>query len=190
MKQFFTQRRGGAKWGNKSKHRRIVGHAIGDAPNAVLDQVVADEAKNLSALAPLRETSATQSQEESFSPRREGAKRDTSNGRISISNPSALASLRETSATQSQEESFTRGREGAKRTETSNGQISVSNLSALAPLRETFGSETISRQGAKAQRGKTRLKHPGLAWVDHPSRGFILKSSRLSVFARDLQSHG
>jgi hypothetical protein len=54
---------------------------------------------NLSALASLRETSATQSQEESFTLRREGAKRrNTLNGRIPISNLSGLAPLRETSS--------------------------------------------------------------------------------------------
>jgi hypothetical protein len=55
------------------------------------------EAQNPSSVASLRETSATQSQKESFSPRREGAKRtETSNGQISVSNLSALAPLRET----------------------------------------------------------------------------------------------
>ena len=55
------------------------------------------EAKNLRDFASLREISATQSQEESFSRRREAAKRtDTPNGQISVSNLSALAPLRET----------------------------------------------------------------------------------------------
>src|SRR3984893_4199683 len=69
-----------------------------------------------------------QSQEESFTRRREGAKRmeKLRHGRLvrmstrpatSFPNLSVLAPLRETSAMQSQEESFTRRREGAKRME-------------------------------------------------------------------------
>ena len=38
----FTPRRGGAKWRNKSKHRKFFGNAIGDALHAVLDQVLAE----------------------------------------------------------------------------------------------------------------------------------------------------
>jgi hypothetical protein len=97
MKHFFTRRRKGAKERIEPKHPRFVGYAVDDAVNAVLDQVLADEAKNLSAFAPLRNTSATKAQVEPFTPRREGAKsRDTSNGQISISNLSGLAPLRET----------------------------------------------------------------------------------------------
>src|SRR5207302_6699696 len=56
------------------------------------------EAKNLSAVVPLHGTSATQSQGESFSLRREGAKKtDTSNDRISVPNLSGFAPLREIS---------------------------------------------------------------------------------------------
>src|SRR6266403_983906 len=183
--EFFTLRREGAKRRNRSKHQRFFGHTIGDALNAVLDQMLAEidkeaksfihqpqirqdlfavdrihrgdrfhlhdheiiddqvgaetfvesdpiprdrvydfedawpepgvqavgsvndhsrdfilfhraklvlllpacEAKNLSAVVPLHGTSATQSQGESFSLRREGAKKtDTSNDRISVPN--------------------------------------------------------------------------------------------------------
>jgi hypothetical protein len=56
MKRFFTRRRKGAKEKIEPKHPRFVGYAVDDAVNAVLDQVLADEAKNLSAFAPLRET--------------------------------------------------------------------------------------------------------------------------------------
>ena len=59
---------------------------------------LACEAKNLSAVVPLHGTSATQSQGESFSLRREGAKKtDTSNDRISVPNLSGFAPLREIS---------------------------------------------------------------------------------------------
>jgi len=70
MKHFFTRRRKGAKEKIEPKHPRFVGYAVDDAVNAVLDQVLSDKAKNLSAFAPVRETSATQSRKESFSPRR------------------------------------------------------------------------------------------------------------------------
>jgi hypothetical protein len=75
MKQFFTPRRQGAKGRIESNYPSFVGYAVGDAVNALLDQVLADEAKNLSALASLREISALQSHEGSFTLRREGAKR-------------------------------------------------------------------------------------------------------------------
>jgi hypothetical protein len=54
--EFFTPRRKGAKRRSKSKHQRFFGHTIGEALNAVLDRALADEAKNLSGLAPLLET--------------------------------------------------------------------------------------------------------------------------------------
>src|SRR5205823_10096807 len=96
------------------------------------------EAKNLSDVASLHETSATQSQRESFSLRREGAKQvSESKNPISSQDLSALASLRETSATQDREEIFTLRCEGAKRTDTSNDRISVPNLSGFAPLCDT-----------------------------------------------------
>ena len=98
--------------------------------------------------------------------RREGAKRrDTSNGRIPISNLSAFAPLRETSPTQSRKESFSPRREGAKRTDRSNGQISVSSLSALASLRETSARQSqeesfaLRREGAKR---RNKSKHQTL----------------------------
>jgi hypothetical protein len=107
MKHFFTRRRKGAKEKIEPKHPRFVGYAVDDAVNAVLDQVLADEAKNLSAFAPLRNTSGTKAQVEPFTQRREGAKRrDSSNGPIPISNLSAFAPVRETSSTQSRKESF------------------------------------------------------------------------------------
>jgi len=56
MKRFFTRRRKGPKEKIEPKHPRYVGYAVDDAVNAVLDQVLADEAKNLRAFAPLGET--------------------------------------------------------------------------------------------------------------------------------------
>jgi len=108
------------------------------------------EAKNLSAvetLAPWRLCVTHLPRNPGKSLSRQGAKAQragTSNDWTSVSNLSAFASLRETSATQSQEESFSPRREAAKRTETPNGQILVSNLSALAPLRETFDPTRIT----------------------------------------------
>src|SRR6266566_3658620 len=70
------------------------------------------EAKNFSALAFLRGTSTTQSQEDSFTLRRKGAKEaPESKHRISSRNLSGFASLRETSATQFRKEVFTLRRE-------------------------------------------------------------------------------
>src|SRR6266403_485604 len=40
--EFFTLRREGAKRRNRSKHQRFFGHTIGDALNAVLDQMLAE----------------------------------------------------------------------------------------------------------------------------------------------------
>jgi hypothetical protein len=75
MKQFFTPRRQGAKGRIESNYPTFVGYAVGDPINALLDQVLADEAKNLSALASLCEINAIQGRNEFFTLRRKDAKR-------------------------------------------------------------------------------------------------------------------
>jgi hypothetical protein len=50
MKQFFTPRREGAKRTNESKDRKFFGHTIGDAFNAMLDQVFAEVDKEAESL--------------------------------------------------------------------------------------------------------------------------------------------
>src|SRR5213082_2643776 len=72
---------------------------------------------NLSGSASLRETSAIQSREELFTPRREGANEEAfqSKSTIPFLNLSGFASLREPSATQGREEVFAPRRKGAKR---------------------------------------------------------------------------
>jgi hypothetical protein len=120
--------------GSVNDHRRdfILFHR---AKRALL--LPACEAKNFSAVVPLRGTSATQSEEKFFTPRREDAKKAyESKGLISSVDLSGFASLREIAATHSQQKSLTLRREDAKRS-TSNDRISVPNLSGSAPLRET-----------------------------------------------------
>src|SRR5205823_920002 len=71
---------------------------------------------DLSGLAPLRETSATQSQEDSFTRRRQGAKKAfQSKSPVSSLDLSGFASLREHSPIQGREEFLTRRRKAAKR---------------------------------------------------------------------------
>ena len=95
------------------------------------------EAKNFSAVVPLRRTSATQSEEEFFTLRRKGAKKAyESKSPVSSPDLSGFAPLREIAATHSQQKSLTLRREDAKRS-TSNDRISVPDFSGFAPLRET-----------------------------------------------------
>jgi hypothetical protein len=122
--------------------------AVGSADNQSRDFILfhttklvlllpACEAKNLSAVASLRDTSATQFRKEFFTPRREGAKKAfESKHRISSLDLSGLAALRETSAIQGREEVFTLRRQGAKNAYESKSPVSSQNLSGFASLRE------------------------------------------------------
>src|SRR6266480_2536606 len=93
---------------------------------------------NRSGSASLRETSATQFQEDSFTLRRKGAKKPSeSRYRISSRNLSGFASLRENSAIQSRKELFTPRRQGANEEAfQSKSTIPFLNLSGFASLRE------------------------------------------------------
>jgi len=120
------------------------------------------EAKNFSAVVYLRGTSATQSQGESFSLRREGAKQVVESKNL-VSSPdlSAFAPLRETSVTQGRGKFFTLRRQGAKKAAKSKSPVSFLGLRGFASLRETSvtqGRKRFSRKGAKAQRQRERLK--------------------------------
>ncbi len=114
------------------------------------------EAKNLSALVSLRETSATQSQEESFTLKGECTKKTfESKTPISSQDLSGFASLREISARQGKEEFFSLRRKGAKKAYASKHLISSLDLSGFASLRETAAIQgreaffTLRRKGAK-----------------------------------------
>ena len=114
------------------------------------------EAKNLSALVSLRETSATQSQEESFTLKGECTKKTfESKTPISSQDLSGLASLREISARQGKEEFFSLRRKGAKKAYASKHLISTLDLSGFASLREISAIQgrgaffALRRKGAK-----------------------------------------
>ena len=95
------------------------------------------EAKNFSAMVFLRGTSSMQSQNESFSLRRQGAKKASkSKNPVSSLRLSGFASLREISARQGNEEFFTLRRQGAKKVSQSKSLVSSPDLSGFAPLRE------------------------------------------------------
>jgi hypothetical protein len=120
------------------------------------------EAKNFSARVSLRRTSATQSEEKFFTPRREDAKEVfKSKSPVPSLDLSGLASLREISVTQVRHGFFTQRRQGAKEVFNSKSPVPSLDLSGFASLRETSvtqGRKRFSRKGAKAQRQRERLK--------------------------------
>ena len=114
------------------------------------------EGKNLSAVVSLPETSATQSQEESFTLKGECTKKTfESKTPISSQDLSGFASLREISARQGKEEFFSLRRKGAKKAYASKHLISTLDLSGFASLREISAIQgrgaffALRRKGAK-----------------------------------------
>jgi len=100
------------------------------------------EAKNFRAMVSLRRTSATQSEEKFFTPRREDAKEVfKSKSPVPLLNLGGFASLREISARQGREEFFTLRREGAKKAYQSKSSVPSLDLSAFASLREIFTTQ-------------------------------------------------
>src|SRR5947207_7466764 len=93
---------------------------------------------NLSGSASLRETSAIQSREELFTPRRQGANEEAfqSKSTIPFLNLSGFAPLREHSPIQDREEFLTLRRQGAKKAYESESSVPSLNLSRFASLRE------------------------------------------------------
>jgi hypothetical protein len=210
MKQFFTPRREGAKRTNESKDRKFFGHTIGDAFNAMLDQVFAEVDKEAESLIHQPQVGQDllavdriecndrldfhdyaivddQVSAEAF------VERDSipcdRNDYLPFHYVTVFAQFmhKQDFVYDFEDTGPESGMQAVGRVNHPSRDFILFHAAKLVLLLLICEAKNLglrdSFQGAKAQRAGTKPKYPGLAWVDHPRRGFIPKPLRLSVFA-------